>query len=369
MTHEFNVFTCTPALAAEHAPVPKTWDRHLRVDIHCHIQCPAADALTRPHADPAQAPIVRFANDATRAVNKAQLAGLSEAMTSLDLRLQVMDRAGIDVQVLSPAPSHYNYWADPDLAKAASETVNDHVAEAVARHPDRLAGLGTIPLQHPDLAIAEMIRLSRDLGLRGFEDGTSVMGRELSHPSLRPVWARAEELGLLVFIHPLGFTHGERMTEHYFINTIGNPLESTLAVGHLIFDGVLKDLPGLKICVAHGGGYLPGYIGRMDHAHAARADCRCHIDRPPSHYLRQLHVDSVVYNTRELRYLIDTFGAEQVLLGTDYPYDMAEADPVGHIASAVSQDAEARAILGANAARLLGLDYDRLAAAAALRRA
>ncbi len=356
---EFDVFTCTPALTAEHKPAPKAWDKHLRVDIHCHIQCAAADDLARPFANPMAAPIVKFANDATREVNKAQLAGLAHAMTSLDLRLQVMDRGGIDVQVLSPAPSHYYYWADPDLAIEATRLVNDHITEAVATHPGRLAGLGTIPLQHPALAIEEMHRLAK-LGLRGFEVGTSVMGRELSDPSLRPIWAKAEELGMLVFVHPLGFTHGDRMTEHYFINTIGNPLESALAVGYLIHDGVLKDHPGLKICVAHGGGYLPGYIGRMDHAFAARSDCGCGLDNPPSHYLGQLYFDSVVYNARELRYLIDTFGAEHVLMGTDYPYDMSEADPVGHVAAAVQDDAEARAVLGGNAARLLGLDYDQL---------
>lgn len=364
MTQTFDVFTCTPALPAEHRPAPPEWSGHLRVDIHCHIQCPAADALLRPHADPMAAPIVRFANDETRAVNRAQLAGLTHAMTSLELRLQVMDRAGIDMQVLSPAPSHYAYWAEPGLGRDVARLVNDHVAEAVASNPDRFAGLGTLPMQDTGLALAEMERLHRDLGLKGFEIGTSVGTRELSDPSLRPIFARAEELGLLVFIHPLGFTQGERMTAHYFINTIGNPLESALAVGHLIFDGVLDQLPGLKICVAHGGGYLPGYIGRMDHAHAARSDCRCCINHPPSHYLSRLHFDSVVYSARELRRLIDDFGAEHVLLGTDYPYDMAEADPVGHLAAAIDAgDTEtAKAVLGGNAARLLGLDAEALLA-------
>ena len=154
-------------------------------------------------------------------------------------------------------------------------------------------------------------------------------------------------------MHPLGFTHGQRLSEHYFNNLIGNPLESTIAVGHLIFGGVLDAYPGLKLCVAHGGGYLPGYIGRMDHAFRAREDCRQHIHREPSTYLRQLYFDTLVFDRRELKYLVETYGADHLMMGTDYPFDMSEADPVGFHSELSQVDREK--ILGGTAAGLLGL--------------
>src|SRR5690606_13278543 len=214
-----------------------------------------------------------------------------------------MDRLGIDVQVISPVPTQYYYFAEGDLGREAARIVNDGIAAAVARHPERLAGMGTVPLQVPELAIAEMKRCVNDLGLRGIEISSNVAGRELADSTFRPFFAAAEEMGVLLFLHPLGFTHGQRLSEHYLNNLIGNPLESAIAVAHLIFGGVLDAHPGLKLCVAHGGGYLPTYWGRMDHAWRARSDCRQHISRPPSEYLRRLYFDTVVYDRRHLDFL------------------------------------------------------------------
>ncbi len=191
-----------------------------------------------------------------------------------------MDRMGIDIQAISPAPQYYYYyyWADPELGCEAARLVNNRLAEIVAFRPDRFVGLVRRSryhaLQAPDLAIAKLERLVKDFGLKSVEIGTNVAGAELSDARFRPFFAKAQELDILVFMHPAGFTHGQRLADHYFINVIGNPLDTTVAVSHLIFGGVLDAYPRLKICLAYGGGYATAYSGRFDHAHAAGPDCR-----------------------------------------------------------------------------------------------
>jgi aminocarboxymuconate-semialdehyde decarboxylase len=208
-------------------------------------------------------------------------------------------------------------------------------------------------LQNTELAIAEMRRCIRDLDLRGIEINSNVDGLELADPRFERFFAAAEEMGVLLFLHPLGFSHGQRLSEHYLNNLIGNPLESTIALGHLIFGGVLDRHPGLRLCVAHGGGYLPAYWGRMDHAWRVRDDCRVHIDKPPSHYLRRIWLDTLVFDRAELNWLVATHGPDRLCLGTDYPFDMSEPDPVGFHAEL--PDAVQARILGLNAADLLGI--------------
>jgi aminocarboxymuconate-semialdehyde decarboxylase len=250
----------------------------------------------------------------------------------------------------------YYYWAEPELGLASSRLINDRIAQTVAGHPDRFVGLGTVPLQAPELAVAEMKRCVEDLGLRGIEISTNVDGRDLSDPALRPFFAAAEELDLLIFIHPHHFTHPQRLEQFYLNNLIGNPLESTIAVSHLIFGGVLERYAGLKICVAHGGGYLGAYAGRLDHGYRARCDCREHISRPPSDYLRRLYFDTMVFEADQLAFLVDKWGADHIVMGTDYPFDMGEPQPVEFVQSVQSLSDEQRAlILGDNAARLLKL--------------
>jgi aminocarboxymuconate-semialdehyde decarboxylase len=329
--------------------------RHLTVDLHCHAFCPEAGALMAPHSRAELEPMVRFASEATRQANAAAHRALIPQFTSLERRLADMEAAGLDLQVISPAPPHYCYWAEPDLAARAARLVNDFIAGMVAAAPDRFVGLGHIPMQSPEHAVAEMRRVVGELGFRGVEINTNVAGRELSDPEFRPVFAAAEELGCLVFLHPNGFTDGARLADHYLINLIGNPLETTVALHHLIFGGVLKDHPGLKLLAAHGGGFAAAYVGRMDHGHAHRADCRCCIDEAPSAYLRRVYFDSVVYSREELETLVRRYGADHVVLGTDYPYDMALPDPVGFVEGADLDDEQKAAILGGNALRLLNL--------------
>jgi len=341
------------ACGHERRPIPvQRRGKHLVVDIHCHLNIGAADALIRAQM-PAPPAALPFSSPASDAVNGKLFAAIGPRLNGVDERIADMDLLGVDVQAISPSPGQYYYFAPPELGRDAARIINDGMAAAVARHPDRLVGMGSVPLQNVEMAIAEMRRCVTELDLRGIEISSNVNGSELADPELRPFWAAAEELGILVFMHPLGFTHGNRLSEHYLNNIIGNPIESTIALSHLIFGGVLKDHPGLKLCVAHGGGYLPGYWGRMDHAYRARADCRQCIDREPSHYLRQVWLDTLVFDKDELDLLIATHGADKLCMGTDYPFDMAEPDPVGFHAR-LPDDAQEK-ILGLNAAQLLGL--------------
>ena len=352
-------FACDGREASGSGPAVARGKRGLfTVDIHCHVLSKRAEALAQPHFTLDKEPTLAFATGQTREINRQQKDNLAERMTVVERRLADMDAAGIDVQAISPAPTQYYYWLDAELGRQASRMINDDIAAMAATDPRRFVAMGTVPLQDTRLAVDEMRRCVRELGMRGIEINSSVCGEELASSRLAPFFAAAEELGVLLFLHPLGFSQGERLSKHYFNNVIGNPLESTIAVSHLIFDGVFERHPQLCMCVAHGGGYLPGYFGRMDHANAARDDCRVNISRPPSEYLRRLYFDTVVFDPEQLAYMVRRFGADHLLLGTDYPYDMAEADPVNFVLSAPGLTAEDHArICGGNAARLLGITH------------
>ncbi len=208
-----------------------------------------------------------------------------------------------------------------------------------------------MPLQEPALAVGELERAVKELGLRGVEICTNVAGAELSEERFRPFFAKVQELDVVIFMHPNGFTHGQRLADHYFINIIGNPLDSTVAVHHLIFGGVLEAYPKLKIVVAHGGGFLPAYSGRIDHGHRARPDARRVITKKPTSYLKKLYYDTIVFTHHQLEYLAELWGADHLLLGTDYPYDMALPKAVNFVETADLSGADRAAILGGTAAR------------------
>ena len=330
--------------------------RSLRVDIHCHYLNPEVAARVAP-LNPAQyEPHVQFANELTREVNVKQMRDRGRKLSDIETRLADMDRMGIDVQAVSPAPNQTYYWTEPELGRELAHAVNDRLAEIVARWPKRFVALGTIPLQHADLAVAELMRCVKDLGMRGVEINPSVNGLDLTDPvlGLEKLFVRAQELDAAIFMHPIGFTQGGRLVDHYFNNVIGNPMETTIAASHLIFDGVLQRHPKLKIILPHAGGYLAHYWARMDHAYRARADCRTVIKRPPSSYLRKMYFDTIAFDPAMLRHMVDQYGADRVLLGSDYPYDMGVDDPLGFIARVPRLARQERAMIeGGNAARLL----------------
>jgi aminocarboxymuconate-semialdehyde decarboxylase len=278
------------------------------------------------------------------------------AMLDHAVRLADMDAAGIDMQVVMCAPPQCYSTVAPEIAVKAASMVNDGIAAFVAKRPDRFVALGSVPMQAPDAAVAELERCLGKLGFKGVQIITNIDGKELSDPSFEPFWAAAERLGAVVLLHPIGFTEGKRLERFYFNNVIGNPFDTTMALHYLIFDGVLERHPKLKIIAVHGGGYLASYSGRIDHAWGARTDSRASLPLPPTTYLKRIYFDTIVFTPLQLEALIKTFGVGQLLMGTDYPYDMADSDPIGHVRSLEGLDESVvEALAGGNAKTLFGL--------------
>src|SRR5262245_9898468 len=280
-------------------------------------------------------------------------------MSSTQERLAAMDAQGIDVEALSINP--YWYKADREVARELIRIQNERLAEFCAANPERFVAFASVALQHPDLAAAQLEEGVKKYGLRGAGLGGSVNGLELADPKFHPFWAKAEQLGVLVFIHPQA-TGAPTELEHRLKgngglgNVIGNPLETTIALSHLIFEGTLDRFPGLKICAAHGGGYLPSYAGRSDAGCVTFPErCTRPLRKKPTEYLRQLYFDSLVFTPEALRHLVAETGPGQIVMGTDYPFPWTETS-VDHILSTPGlSDAERAAMLGDTAARLLGI--------------
>lgn len=326
------------------------------VDMHAHVAIPEAGQYMAPHVDASRIAMVKHSNDETNAINAQQDKDRGPvAIKDIDDRMAVLDAQGIDMQLVAPPPPQCYYQSAIEHAVAGTRMVNDGMAEWVGRRPDRFAGLGSVPFQDPDEAVTELTRCMGELGLKGVMLLTNCDGEEIGADRFRPFWAKAEELGALVMIHPNGFTEGDRLHEYYFSNVIGNPFETTLALHYLIFNGVLEAFPDLRILAVHGGGYLPAYSGRIDHAWGARKDTNAGLPKPPTEYLKKVFFDSVVFTPHQLKYLVDIFGADQILMGSDYPFDMADYDPVEHIVSTDLTDEQRAKIAGGNALRLLGL--------------
>ncbi|MFI6012123.1 amidohydrolase family protein [Streptomyces sp. NPDC051243] len=331
------------------------------IDVHAHLLLPEIEEAVAGHPGLAGARDLdaRRNGPAALAVNGPMVGARVPRLTDVAVRLAAMDEAGVDLQLVSPSPGHYHYWADPELAARVCRLANEGTAAHCAKAPDRLHGLGLVPLQHPDLAVA-LLDHALEQGLKGVEisshapgaDGTREV--ELSDRRLAPFWTRAEETGALVFLHPFGCTLDERLDRWYLSNTVGQPTENAVALSHLIFSGVLDRHPGLKLVAAHGGGYLPTHIGRSDHAWRARPDAQG-CSREPSSYLSRLYFDSLVHDPYVLRELIRVAGADRVLLGSDFPFDMGTEDPLGALRAAGLPDHDFHAVRGGNAAALLNL--------------
>jgi aminocarboxymuconate-semialdehyde decarboxylase len=271
-------------------------------------------------------------------------------------RVRAMDDQGIDVQVLSINP--YWYSADRDLARRIVDVQNRRLAAIGAAQPDRFVPLATVALQHPDLAIEQLEEAVKTLGMHGVSTGASVNGEELASPKFDPFWGKVEQLGALVFIHPQGVPElRSRLQGNGFLtNVIGNPLDTTIALSRLIFEGTLDRFPNLKICAAHGGGYLPSYIARSDQGCVTfPANCTRVLKKRPSEYLKQLYVDSLVFTGEALRHLVAECGASQIVLGTDYPFPWTTTAVDHVLATPGLSNADKVAILGGNLINLLAI--------------
>lgn len=344
-----------PTAARKHGkPGRESRPKSLTLDIHSHVAIPAAGKIAGPHMTPQMQALGWFSDDPTKAVNAKQDIDIPARITGESVRLEDLDKMGLDKQLIMPPPGQCWYSIPQKIAVEATRVLNDGLGEFASRRPDKYIALGSVPLADGNDAAVELERIMR-LGLKGVQILTNVDGKELSDAAYAPFWVAAEKTGALVVIHPNGFTHGERFRRFYFSNVIGNPLETTIALHYLIFDGVLERHPNLKILAVHGGGYLGAYSGRIDHAWGARSDCNAGLPKPPTEYLKRVYVDTIVFTPHQLRALVETFGADRVLLGTDYPFDMADYDPVGHVVDAGLDAKTVEAICGGNAKSLLGM--------------
>jgi len=288
-------------------------------------------------------------------VNREKGTDWDRKMSDLDENISDLKEAGLDMGVLQPTQTMFFYWAEPSAASELSRMVNEHTAKEVRRSGGRFVGLATVPLQDVDRAVRELSYAVKELGLHGIITGSNVNGRGFDEEAFQPFFEKLESLGVPMFIHPNNPAGVERIRNYYLVNFLGLPLESTIAAAQLVFGGVLDRFPKLKICLSHAGGVLPFLLGRLEHGQAARPEARDHFRRPFSHYLKNFYVDTITFRPDTLRFVIEMMPPGHVFVGTDYPYDMADTDPVGSVKAAVEDQNLLAAIFGKNLSAVLGL--------------
>jgi aminocarboxymuconate-semialdehyde decarboxylase len=268
-------------------------------------------------------------------------------------RFADMDAAGVDMHVLSVSPQTWLYGQDAAVGAAAAAIQNDEIARLVKEHPDRFAGIATLPMQAPDQAAAELRRALTKLGLRGAMIGSNVKGKNLDDPSFEPLWATAAELDAWMMVHPGNVAGADRLRSYYLGNLIGNPLDTTIAGACLIFGGVLARHPKLNFVMVHGGGFIPYQGGRWVHGWQVRPEPKLHLDHSPEKYLDRFLYDTILHSKASLEFLISSVGAARVFLGSDYPYDMGMMDCVRAVRALAIAPADRDTILGGHAAAIL----------------
>jgi aminocarboxymuconate-semialdehyde decarboxylase len=325
------------------------------IDIHAHIL--ADDTIRLLQREVPQVPIKLTPIDPEFSV--LEVAGAAyrpfpRGGFDLEKRFKDMDAAEVDMQVVSNTPQTFLYNQPPEVTAATARLQNDQIVKLIAAHPGRFAGIATLPMQAPQLAADELARAMR-AGLRGAHIGSNINGKNLDDPSLEPVWAKAAELGAFILIHPVGVAGADRLKSYYLANLIGNPVDTTIAAASLVFGGVLERHPTLKICLSHGGGFVPYQGGRWVHGWNVRGEPQVNLKVSPAASLRRFYFDTILHAAAPLEYLVRAAGADHVLLGSDYPFDMGTLECARQVKALGIAEADRATILGEGAARLLGV--------------
>ena len=328
------------------------------LDIHCHFFPEAFLEEARKPDNPFKASLTPESDGRERLVCAGSFDHpLAPEFHDVERLVQDLDARKLSMAAISSAPPTLSYWADAASARDLAGRLNDSIAERVTAYPERFVGLATVPLQDIDASIAEAKRAVNALGLHGFQIGSNVGGTNLSDPAFFPLFETFAELNVPVFVHPYIPAGEERMQDFYLHNLIGMVAETGLAIASIVYAGILERLPNLKLCFAHAGGVYPYIIGRQDHGYKVReVECKAAIPHPPSHYFPMLYFDSITFHPLTLRYLIDLVGADRIIIGSDYPFDMGPEQPVDEVLNnPFLNDAEKALICGQNAAALFGI--------------
>jgi aminocarboxymuconate-semialdehyde decarboxylase len=325
------------------------------IDIHAHVLTEETIRLLQSEA-PKIAPRLSRVDDqfGTLEVAGQIYRNFPRGGWDVEQRLRDMAASKVDAQVLSVCPQTFVYAQPPALATVFARIQNEQLAKLVRARPERFLAMATLPMQVPKQAADELRHAVHALGLRGAQIGSNIAGRNLDDPELDPVWATAAELDVFILVHPINVAGADRLSSYYLTNLIGNPLDTTVAAACLTFGGVLERHPTLRICLAHGGGFLPYQAGRLAHGWQLRAEPKKRLSRPPGESLKRFYFDTIVHSKDALEFLVGWAGADRVLLGSDYPFDMGMSDGVLQVRSLSIGPVEQRSILGDRAEALLG---------------
>jgi len=327
-----------------------------KIDGHRHIYCPAAmTAASKIDAEKAASIYPSGIEKMTIEVNQKKGAEWSRKMGNFEENIEDMKGAGIEIGVLQPTQTMFFYWAEASAGAELARMVNEFTAEWVRQKPDEFVGLATLPLQQVELAIKELDHAVKTLGLRGVVTGSNVNGHGFDEERFRPFFERVEELDVPIFIHPSSPGGIRRVRRYYMVNYLALPLETTIAAVQLALGGVLDRYPELKICLSHAGGVLPFLLGRIEHGQSVRPESHQYCEHAFSYYLKNFYLDTITHHPGILRFVLDIIPPGHAFMGTDYPYDMADTNPIGTVEAAVEDVKLRKGVLGGNLSAVLKL--------------
>jgi aminocarboxymuconate-semialdehyde decarboxylase len=326
------------------------------IDIHSHFIPEAFIDEVRKRPEELGIKIIRKENMDYFSHKEGFTYPLFPSFFDVQAKLKDMNQKKLDLSVLSAPPTIFYYWSDLDTAKLVCKIYNNSVSEFVRANTNRFAGMGIVPLHDMKEAIQELERCHNELGLKAIELGSHFEGVQFDDIRFRPFFKRAEELDVLLFFHPYYLGNKTGLESYYLTNILGNLIDTSIAISHIVFGGLLKEFPNLKLYFAHGGGFIPYQMGRLEHGYRVRDETQMKLKGSPTKDVRKLFFDTITFNSKALQFLIESHGEDQIMLGTDFPFDMGEENPVGLINTLKKlSSAQRRKIFGENAQRLLRL--------------